>query len=305
MNSRLALIVLTACGAPEAPEVPSGVDPARLATETSRYPAFSVEQPAQRAPGLHGVVKLTVEHHLQAADGSEASFVAQGAGALIVSGGDWLVVTARHLVVPDASVRSVTHAATGEEVTLADVARTRAAVRLGSLGVAPSGMLVHEREDAAILSIAPDRRAALAESLFEDAARPILPAPKGVAAAGRDVEAWGFPTGHLPQVEKLSISALQPAYIALNRALSRGFSGGPVLAVDPSGKRAVGVVIRSDSALDQSTVLYWSVVERMLANPAERIGVSTGETATVSGTPFTLGEAWAASGAGEVGAAQD
>jgi len=237
--------MMMACGVAEVDATP-GLDADRLQTTADRYAGYERPEVAHLADGLHGVIKVVGEHGM----GAESVLVAQGTGSLWVADGQWFVVTARHVVVPDT-----------DQVPQEAALWTR--VALGPLGVIPQTVWVSPIEDIAILEVTGPERAELLSSVYLDSARPIA---AGEVAVGWEVEAWGFPSRHLPQLEKPSVAAVQPEYLALNSALQGGYSGGPLLVRSRSGssKRVVGLIVRADDEADQTTTLPWQKVHDAL-----------------------------------------
>jgi hypothetical protein len=264
------------CG--QEPEVV--LDPTALRSDPGAYKAMPQQRPPKLRSGAYGVVKLTSEHRFEGEE--TASYVAQGAGTLIVSGGDWSIVTARHVVVPNTNVKEI------DGVTLGPLQGVGSRVAVSSLGIEPTAIRYSTEHDVALLAIAPKDHARLHAIANLDPAAPIpLTLKKGAVQAGRSVEAWGYPAKHLPQLRKPAVTTTQDTYFVLNEALQRGFSGGPVFVGSGRGKAFGGIIIRADEGDEQTIVLNWSLAETLLNDgPAEEVAMN-GET-KMGDVPFAF-----------------
>jgi len=274
----IALSFATACGDPAAPA--HTADPATLRSEPGAYNAMAPDSAPKLSSGAYGVVKLTAEHQFEGEE--TASYVAQGAGTLLVSRGDWYVVTARHVVVPNPGVREI------DGVTLGPLKRLRTRVAISSLGVEPTSLRYSTEHDVALLAIGPEDRARLHRIVNLDPAAPIpLREDEKAVQPGHTVEAWGYPAKHLPQLSKPAITTQQETYFVLNEALQRGYSGGPVLAPSGSGKAIAGIIIRAEDEDDQTLVLNWSLARSLLTG-GDATEVALGSETTHGGLPLAF-----------------
>lgn len=273
-----ALVLALALGCADEP--PADGDPMALQTDPSAYQAMPKQRPPKLRSGAYGIVKLTAEHRFEGEE--TASYVAQGAGTLVVSGKDWYVVTARHVVVPSTKVQEI------DGATLGPLERVSTRVAISSLSVEPTSLRYSTDHDVALLAIAPGDRARVHGIVNLDPSAPIpLREDPSAVQAGRTVEAWGYPAKHLPQLRKPAITTQQDTYFVLNQALQRGYSGGPVFAESGGRKAFAGIIIRADDADDQTMVLNWSLARALVAEGGG-VEVALDEETTVGGVPLAF-----------------
>ena len=252
------MLWLLACATEE--PIPTSADEGLLVTDLQSYEALTEAVPTLR-DGAHGLIKLLAEHEVRGSHDDEAvsgSYVTKGTASLVVHGGDWYAVTARHVVLPNAKTEVLTLPSEEEgefdEVFFDRVDGLGTEVAIGSLGVHATSFAFSQTADVAVLAIAEGDRNAVLAAMEPFANKPLRLAG-GEATAGAEVEAWGFPARTHPQVERVAISSVREGFFIVNRPLEPGFSGGPVLL--SSGKAVGGIITRSDVDAGQSTVLVW------------------------------------------------
>ncbi len=269
-------------------------------TSTENYPNLHGPQ-ARKFSGVIGIIKVSAEHTLRGTfddEVVEAHYIAQGAGVVVMNDNKGLVVTARHLVVPNRNLRAFSPPGSddsSEPIRFENVSSLGARVAIGPLAIEPATVILANDKDICIFEIAPEDLAAIQHDTHIDPGAPMpVDIPNGLTEAGRDVEAWGFPGDHLPQVEKASVSADQGGYFVLNKALANGFSGGFVV-VD-AGKRRfpIGLMIRANSKVHQTTVLAWpevaSIIKRVFEGNFSTVGQKIPPSGKIilDGVPFEL-----------------
>ena len=167
----------------------------------------------------------------------ERRVVRTGAGFLVKTGGETLLVTSAHVASGPVNLAEIVD---GESKTKIDSDRIQVTastfrVRVGDLSFQPSRILVDRKADVALLSMDDEALGLLGLSSFDLGA--------SSPAAGDEVATWGFPGTTVPQLERgLLISAVEKSYFALNKPLDVGFSGGPVVG---AGDNLLGVILRS------------------------------------------------------------
>lgn len=247
------MLWMLACATEEAPAV--YVDETLLTTEVEEYSAVKPEK-AALGPGVHGVVKLLVEHRLSGVhdeDEVSGSYVTKGTATLVVKNGEWLVVTARHVVLPNASVDSLTLPTDDgefDEVFFDEVTGLGSTIAIGALSVSPATLQLSPGADVAVMTVAPEDRAAVLGGLESIGSARL---GRKSLQGGDTGQAWGFPVGTWPKVADASVSSVREGFFVLNQALEPGYSGGPVLV---DGVLA-GIVTRSDANAGQATALAW------------------------------------------------
>ena len=244
-----------------------------IKTSREKYPAIDSQKSPELENGLHGLVKLFVEHKITGKTlkdkDTSGSYIAKGTGGVIVHDGRWFIITARHVLVPNKDIKQFTDPEEPDEVIeLKSTTSLGTRIVIGSASAKPSRIWFSMVHDIAILEVAGETRFALAAVLHKDAKAPISIKPNNeLIEAGAEVEAWGFPAKHHPQVEKPSISSVTPKYFVLNRALLRGFSGGLVLRETQLGgdvaKTPLGIISRADDQANQTTVLDWGIAKHI------------------------------------------
>ena len=271
----LVFITLQSCSKPskKAPVSPESVtvDSPYIKTSREKYPAIASQNPPELKNGLQGLVKLFVEHKITGKTlkdkDTSGSYIAKGTGGVIVHDGRWFIITARHVLVPNKDIKQFTDPEDPDEVIeLKSTTSLGTRIVIGSASAKPSRIWFSIVHDIAVLEVENKTQFALAAILHKDSKAPINIKPNSkLIEAGAEVEAWGFPAKHHPQVEKPSISSVTPKYFVLNRALLRGFSGGLVLRETQSDsdvvKTPLGIISRADDQANQTTVLDWEIAK--------------------------------------------
>ncbi len=292
-------VVLLLLGCSDEPTPTLERKSALLDSDTSNYPVAMQSDPVRHfSDGSVGTMKIVAGHWMNALDEDEGNFCQQalavkGTGNLIVADGQWLVVTARHNVVPRKKLEVQRPSKDPEdekqivECECAEVCGVR--IALGHLAVQPSNVWISRTlDDVAVLTIADEDRDDFLVAVDEFGGGPI-PLQTSTAALEdgySTVEALGYPAKHARQIEaNLRIGDQTDRTVTLNRALGGGYSGGPVLSATRSGDRAIiGMVTRADPQSNQSTVIKWSVIQDFVRAAIEQHGFRSSE-ALLHGNP--------------------
>jgi hypothetical protein len=274
-------------------------DLAEYRTRPEAYKAMPKSENTSLVNGLQGVVKVFAEHEIYGQHKGKSisgSGRFQGAGSVILVDREMFVVTAKHIVVPNKDTKSITSVdAKGHKSTIEfdKVTSVAAKVVVGPLAVVPESIWLSKDYDAAVLQIAQKDQKAILDGYFHDSAAPIGILPDlAIVKPGYDVESWGFPAKQNPQVEKNTVASTDVAYFVLNRALIRGYSGGPVLVQTGNTKRIGGIIYRADEQSNQTYVLSWKIVSQLLDaaksnhNPSDATHVELGGDTTLDGVPY-------------------
>lgn len=213
--------------------------------------------------GYHGVIRVFSRHYLvginQKDKEAKANYFGHGAGGLFSYNGRLYVLTAKHVVIPNAQIKEIKTSVKEDPITFKKITSIQSEILIGGLSVQPNNIIVSQNEDFCIMSIEDKDKTLIMKTYSKDRQAPI--AVNTVSSfeniSGMDVEAWGFPAQHNPQIERVLVSASNDKFISLNKALLRGYSGGPVFLMEKgkTQKDFVGIIIRADDTANQSIVL--------------------------------------------------
>ena len=272
-----------------------------FATQISAYPALKQAATPTLANGLYGMVKILAEHSLQGKDAKgrevQGSFVAQGAGSIVMVRNQMFIITARHVVLPNSRIQQIVDKANPKKkLDFAEVNVTASKVLVGALAVVPNGIWLSKVDDIAVIGVDSKDQQAVLDVQYRDPSAPIeLKADREMITPGMKVEAWGFPARQSPQIEPVAISSVENQYFVLNRALLRGYSGGLVLVNNANGEKSLGgIIIRADESANQSTVLKASKVVNILqvsstnGSSSDIQRVTIGKTTLIGNIAYTL-----------------
>ena len=253
-------VILAACSFNKKQEetpVPTSI---YIHTSSENYPAANQAVSKPVADGFLGLVKIYVEHGLKDDQGISGTYEAQGTGSIIGANGKYYIVTARHVVIPNPELKSFIPdpQKPDEKITFGVIKNLGSRILIGYKGIEPSAIWLptDDKLDIALLAVPePMQQNIVYRSLNAAIYNSVSPAP------GNDVEAWGYPAKQSPQTQKLIISDVTPEYFVLNQALLQGYSGGLVLLSNENPQKTIiGIIIRSDDKLNQSTVLSWEAI---------------------------------------------
>jgi len=275
-----ALLLACGCRKHQAQEP---VTSARSVTHGESYTLIQTGGVGNVTNGVYGVIKILSEHTLIGPkpksyldrvikeEAARASFVVKGAGVVLFEKGRMFVVTAKHVIVPNAGLRKIQDKENTKKTTeFSKVTDLQSRVSIGSLSVSPEVVFLSTSSDLAVMSVAARDQKAVLDSFFRDPAAPIDLYTPAVVLPGSEVEAWGFPAKYTPQLEKAFASSVGANDIVVNKCLGRGFSGGIVLVSQPPHKLPAGIVVRADEHDNQSIVIPWQQV-------LETLRVASGE----------------------------
>jgi hypothetical protein len=242
------------------------VGPASLYIETDpqNYPAISNNAKSENFPDTFlGLVKVFVEHGFKDEKGVSGWIRAQGSGSLVVYNDRWFVITAKHIVFPNPDTTSIIMKGekSNKTIEFKNVIETGSRVVIGNTGIQPSTLWLptNDNIDIAILEIPKDLQPSLIFRTLDNTNTNYSDNNIQQLILGSDVEVWGYPARQSPQMKKVGISDVAKGYFVLNQALEPGFSGGLALSpIENSQKRIIGMIIRSDDEVSQSTVINWS-----------------------------------------------
>ena len=273
-----------------------------LLKTSGAYPAAR-EAAVERPSGVMGIVKLNCEHRIVGLNGKgkevAATVLLQGAGVVVGSNSKTMVVTAKHVVSPNSKTRSVAQIVDGDETVteFSTVSQASSRIAIGTVGLQPLSVWLSESSDLAFLEISESDLKLLLETFQKDPNAPMDLDPKYYPRPGDELEMWGYPGQHLPQVKKATVSAVQDGFFVVNAALDGGFSGGIAIFKEGGQRVPAGIVIRSSPDVDQSTVLVWGLVKKMVtdigsarsASAAGLVFVGVPGDGTVDGVPVHIG----------------
>ena len=179
-------------------------------TNQQEYPALSsLPNETLQQDGYYGLVHIFSRHYLEGANGkgqeSKADFVVHGAGGLIAIGQNCYIITAKHVIVPNAQIKTIKLSEKGDPVEFDKISATQSQILIGSLGIQPNTVMLSENEDVAILAIADQDKGAILSTYSKDRDAPISVTNDNRMEdiSGMRAEAWGFPAQHSPQVERV------------------------------------------------------------------------------------------------------
>jgi len=240
-------------------------------SEAHNYTSLKNNDFSQLSDGYQGIIRLFSRHHLNGNDKdgehADAEFVVHGAGSLISFKGKLYILTAKHVILPNSKLRSVS-LNDDDPIEFSSISSISSEVLIGGLGIEPIQIAFSQKDDVCVLSVPDSDRNKIIQTFSRDGQAPISFTSSDDIGLnpGIYVEAWGFPAQHNPQVEHVLISAVNVGQLILNKALLRGYSGGPVFTLpkDASKKAFVGIIIRADDKANQSMVLPRSSISSIL-----------------------------------------
>ncbi len=235
------------------------------AVDQQKYPAWNnmSNESIMDKDGYYGLIRVFSRHYLKGNNnkGEQANvdFVVHGAGGLISIGNRLYVVTAKHVIIPNTEIKKVKLSEKSDPIEFKNISTIESQILIGGFGVQPKSVMVSENEDFCILLLSDQDRNIILKSYNKDRYAPLsiinenpIENPSGMTA-----EVWGFPAQHNPQVERVLVSASAKKFFSLNKALLRGYSGGPVFILNDETKQKefAGIIIRADEKANQSIVL--------------------------------------------------
>jgi len=240
-------------------------------SEAHNYPLLKQTNFSQLPDGYQGIIRLFSRHHLFGNDKdgehTNAEFVVHGAGSLISFNNSLYILTAKHVILPNSRLRKIS-LNDDDPIEFSSISTVSSEVLIGGLGIEPIQITFSQKDDVCILSVSDSDRNKIIQTFSRDGQAPInfISADDTGLNPGIYVEAWGFPAQHNPQVEHVLISAVNVGQLILNKALLRGYSGGPVFSLpkNSSQKAFVGIIIRADDKANQSMVLPRSSISSIL-----------------------------------------
>lgn len=266
----LIFMLLVACSARKGEQVEEATPSSSLIlTSSDNYPAAKLITPVPRKDGFLGLVKIFVEHGIMDDEGKTGTYLAQGTGSVFSINGQHYIVTAKHVVIPNAGLKEFipNPEKPKDKVTLNKVESLGARILLGYTGIEPSSVWipVNDNPDIAILTIPDDKLSSLVIRSIDARMGNNNAVSNNVFEPGSDVEVWGYPAKQSPQTQRMIISDVKSEYFVLNQALLQGYSGGLVLLpTDDNTKIIIGMIIRSDDKVNQSTVVPWNEISAVL-----------------------------------------
>jgi len=264
----LVAILISGCSQKDETEYPTSP---LYKSEAQNYPSLKQTDFSQLPDGYQGIIRLFSRHHLSGNDKdgehANAEFVVHGAGSLISFSGKLYILTAKHVILPNSRLRKIS-LNDDDPIEFSSISTVSSEVLIGGLGIEPTRIAFSQTEDVCVLSVSDSDRNKVIQTFSRDGQAPInvTNADDTGLNPGIYVEAWGFPAQHNPQVEHVLISAVNVGQLILNKALLRGYSGGPVFTLpkDSSKKDFVGIIIRADDKANQSMVLPRSSISSIL-----------------------------------------
>ncbi len=236
------------------------------------------QQSSKQKDGYQGLIRIFSRHYLLGTNikdkESKADYVVHGAGGLFSFNGKLYVLTAKHVVIPNSQIKEIKISDKGDPITFKNISLIQSEIIIGGLSVQPSTIIVSMNEDFCVMSIDDKDKPLVLKAYSKDrqAPLPIKTLTNFENISGMKVEVWGFPAQHNPQVERVLVSVSNDKFISLNKALLRGYSGGPVFLIEQGKpqKDFVGIITRADEKANQSTVLsvsqFGQVFKALLEN---------------------------------------
>lgn len=250
------------------------------AIHEENYPALSKisQETVLKDDGYYGLIRIFSRHYLNGMNNERkkwnVDFVVQGAGGIISIDGNLYVLTARHNVIPNAGIKKIQHSPKSVPTEIQNISALQSQILIGGFGIQPKTITLNKDEDVCILSISDQDRDKILKSYNRDKYAPIPITNAKENPSGMTAEVWGFPAQHNPQVEHVLVSAKGEKFLSLNKALLRGYSGGPVFILNNEKNKKVfaGIITRADDQANQSIVLPFALFNHMfnyLTKPKE------------------------------------
>ncbi|MBV6451530.1 MAG: hypothetical protein MHPDNHAH_02274 [Anaerolineales bacterium] len=288
------LVILVSCSSLQQAKSPSSEPLSDISTSPENYPAGQqYNANSVQNDGFKGLVKIFVKHGVQDINGTVGTYIAQGTGTVLIKNGQWYVITARHIIVPNPNLKEILLDPNDPQKKLefSDLIKTGTIISLGHTAVSPVRIWLPTDTDldVAILEVSHDLAQSMVFRPFEVQFEPLQ---LSTIQLGFDTECWGYPAKQYPQTKKLVISDVNKNFLVLNEALEQGYSGGlVVLPVTDGGKLVLAMILRADQASNQSIALAWSDVEIVFNNAvngnSSTISIAKNETVNYSNVDFT------------------
>ncbi len=254
-------------------------DAIRSGRDSKEATPVGVPKPAAVEGLVLGSVPVLVDHRatVEKWSGNQLGTCERmGTGVVAVVNGEFVVLTARHVVDllfsanavggGGASQPQISLVVDGEResVALGRIASVQSRVAVGHFAARPNDVLISNDSDLALLRFTPNELESVLRATDEFSPKLLPWTTDPSVQRGAIVIARGFSAGSFSSETELVVVNSGSTFLVCSGTVKPGSSGGAVVCPSRDGSQVVGVIIRSDPTIGQSTAVQWGAVATRL-----------------------------------------